>query len=59
MTRRDMIAQEIHQAATYEREAKSRRSKNPKLADRLMSWADASRRRADEMKHGPLFGGAE
>lgn len=59
MNRRDLIANEIHQAATYEREAKSRRSKNPALADQLMSWADASRRRADHMRAGPLFGGKE
>jgi hypothetical protein len=58
MTRRDLIAEEHAMAARYEREAKRRRAKNSALADQLMSWADASRRRADTMKHGPLFGGA-
>ncbi len=59
MTRRDLIASEIHQAVTYEREAKSRRSKNPVLADQLMTWAAASRARAECMRSGPLFGGKE
>lgn len=54
-----MIANERHQAATYRREAASRRSKNPNLAARLIEWAEASDRRAAEMLHGPLFGGSE
>lgn len=58
MTRRDLIANEIHQAATYEREARAR-SKQPALAARLLEWAAASRKRAAEMRHGPLFGGKE
>jgi hypothetical protein len=56
MTRRDLIANEIHAAATYEREAKSRRAKNPALADQLMAWSRASRIRAEAMRSGPLFG---
>jgi hypothetical protein len=59
MTRRDLIANEIHQAVTYEREAKSRRTKNPALADQMVAWADASRKRAEQMRCGPLFGGRE
>jgi hypothetical protein len=58
VTRRDLIANEIHQAVTYEREAKSR-SKNPALAELLRSWAAASRARAEHMRSGPLFGGKE
>lgn len=54
-----MVANEIHQAVTYEREAKSRRSKNPALADELLVWATASRARAERMRSGPLFGGKE
>lgn len=56
MTRRDLIAAEVHQAETYEREATSRKSKNPALAKRLLEWAAASRGRAEEMRAGPLFG---
>lgn len=59
MRRSDLIANEKHQAATYRREASSRRSKNPALAARLLEWAEASDRRAEEMRCGPLFGGAE
>lgn len=59
MTRRDLIAQELHMAATYRREAKSRRSKNPGLADQLDAWSEASLRRAEQMRCGPLFGGDE
>lgn len=58
MTRADLIAQERHAAATYRREA-SNRSKNPTLAARLLEWADASDRRAEEPRCGPLFGGDE
>lgn len=60
MTRRDLIANEQHIAATYRREAKSRRSKYPVLADQLDTWAEASSRRAEQLRCGPLFaGGAE
>ena len=59
MTRRDLIAQEMHLAATYRREAKSRRAKNPALADQFERWADASTKRAEELRCGPLFGGAD
>jgi len=58
VTRRDLIANEIHQAVTYEREARAR-SKSPKLAARLREFAQASRKRAEEMRCGPLFGGKE
>lgn len=59
MNRRDLIANEAHIAATYRREASSRAAKNPTLAARLRGWAEASDRRAEEMRCGPLFGGAE
>jgi len=55
----DLIAQEKHAAETYRREASARRSKNPALAARLMEWAEASTRRAEELRCGPLFGGDE
>lgn len=58
MRRSDLIANERHQAATYRREASSRRSKNPTLAARLIEWAEASEKRAAEMKFG-VFGGDE
>ena len=56
MTRRDLIAFEIWLATTYRREAKSRRPKNPALADELDQWAAASTARAERMRCGPLFG---
>lgn len=59
MTRRDLIAHEQFVAATYRREAKSRRSKNPALAAQLEAWADASTRRAESMRVGPLFKGSD
>jgi len=59
MRRVDLIANEMHQAATYRREASCRRSKNPALAARLIEWATASEKRAEEMRCGPLFGGEE
>lgn len=59
MTRVDLIKLEQHLAETYRREAVSRRSKNPALADRLMEWSRASLCRAEEMRCGPLFGAEE
>jgi len=56
MNRRDLIANEMHQAATYRREAKSRRSRNPDLAAQMVRWAEASIARAEQMRAGPLFG---
>lgn len=58
MTRRDMIANEMHQAAAYRREAKARH-KSPALAARLITWAEASEARAEELRCGPLFGAEE
>lgn len=55
MNRSDLIANEVHQAAAYRREAK-RRTKNPRLAARLLEFAEASDRRAEEFRTGPLFG---
>lgn len=59
MNRADLSSNELHQAAAYRREATKRKSKNPALAARLLDWAEASARRAEEMRCGPLFGGAE
>lgn len=59
MRRVDLIANERHIAETYRREAANRRSRNPQLAERLIEWAEASERRAEEMRCGPLFGGDE
>lgn len=58
MNRQDLIANERHAAATYRREA-AKRSANPRLAARLIEWAEASERRASELRNGPLFGGDE
>lgn len=58
MNRADLIANERHQAAAYRREA-AKRTKNPALAARLVEWAEASERRAEELRCGPLFGGEE
>lgn len=58
MNRRDLIANEMHQAAAYRREA-ALRTKNPALAARLMEWAEASERRAEALRSGPLFGVSE
>ena len=58
MNRQDLIANERHAAATYRREA-AKRSANPRLAARLIAWAEASERRAEELRFGPLFGGVE
>ena len=58
MNRRDQIANEVHQAAAYRREA-ALRSKNPELAAQLLAWAEASERRAEALRSGPLFGGSE
>ena len=59
MTRRDLVAFEQMIAASYRREASSRRKKNPVLAAQLERWADASERRIAAIKHGPLFEEAE
>lgn len=58
MNRRDLIANEMPQAAAYRREA-ALRTKNPDLAARLIEWAEASERRAEALRSGPLFGGSE
>lgn len=58
MTRQDMIAAETFAAKQYRREA-ARRHKAPEVAAQLMAWAQASERRVDTLKFGPLFGSAE
>lgn len=58
MTRHDLIAFELHIAATYRREAK-KRAKNPQLQARLLELAQASEARAEEFRSGPLFRGAD
>jgi hypothetical protein len=55
---REAIAFERHVAATYRREAKNR-SKNPALVEQLLAWAEASDRRVEAMRVGPLFGTKE
>jgi hypothetical protein len=59
VNKRDLIAAEHYLAATYEREARARAKKYPALAAQLMTWSDASRKRAETMRVGPLFGGKE
>ena len=59
MKRVDIIAFERFIAATYRREARSRQARYPALAARLTEWAEASERRAEQMRVGPLFGGRE
>jgi hypothetical protein len=56
MTRRDLVSFKSWLAATYRREAKARRTKNPRLAAELEVWANASEARAEKMRSGPLFG---
>jgi len=58
MTRQDLIAFERHVAATYRREAK-KRTKNPALVEQLNAWAEASDRRVECMRSGPLFRGSD
>lgn len=55
MTRQDLIAFEQHIARAYRREAK-RRGKYPALVAQLLAWAEASDRRIEAMRCGPLFG---
>lgn len=59
MRRVDLIKFEVFVAETYRREASNRRSKNPKLADQLLAWAEASERRITALRCGPLFVEAE
>ena len=59
MRRVDLIAKEQHMAATYRREAVNRAKRYPKVAARLTEWAEASERRAEEMRCGPLFNAGE
>ncbi len=58
MRRVDLIALERFLADTYRREAASRQSRYPELAAQLVSWAEASERRVEAMRVGPLFAGA-
>lgn len=59
MNRADLIASERAMAAAYRREAKRRERRYPQLASRLLTWAQASDARAEEMRCGPLFGADE
>lgn len=54
MTRDDLIRRERENAALYRAEAR-RRGKNPALAAQLNAWAEASERRAEALRCGPLF----
>jgi hypothetical protein len=55
MRRADLIAFERFVAETYRREASNRRSKNPELAAQLDAWGEASERRIEALRCGPLF----
>ncbi len=59
MKRIDLIEQERHMARTYRREANARRKRYPEAAAQLDAWAEASERRIEAMRCGPLFGGKE
>lgn len=59
MRRVDLIANERHIAETYRREATNRAGKAPAQAARLREWAEASDRRAEELRCGPLFGAGQ
>lgn len=58
MTRQDMIAAETFAAKQYRREA-ARRHKAPEIAAVLTMWAEASEKRAEALRFGPLFAVAE
>lgn len=55
MRRVDLIKFEQFVAETYRRESANRRSKNPALAAQLDAWSEASERRIEAMRCGPLF----
>lgn len=55
MRRVDLISFEKFVADTYRREASNRRSKNAALATQLDGWAEASERRIEALRCGPLF----
>jgi plasmid replication initiation protein len=55
MRRADLIAFEKHVAETYRREASNRKAKAPEFAAILITWAEASERRIEALRCGPLF----
>lgn len=57
MNRRDLISFERMAADMYRREAKARAKRYPAAAAQLIRWAEASERRIDAIKVGPLFEG--
>lgn len=59
MKRSDLMELERYLVRTYRREATSRRKRYPEAAAQLDAWAEASERRIEAMRCGPLFGGGE
>lgn len=59
MKKSDLIELERYLARTYRREAASRRSRNPALAEQLQAWSEASENRAVALETGPLFAEAQ
>lgn len=55
MNRRDVLALEAFYAATMRREARAREKTNGPAADQLNRFAEASERRVEAIRHGPLF----
>lgn len=59
MNRKDLVALEQHYASMLRREAKSRAKRYPAIAERLNKWADQAIDRAETIRCGPLFTGAD
>ena len=55
MNRQDLLSFEQFYQATLRREASKRAKSAPAVAEQLTRWADASARRAEAIKAGPLF----
>ena len=55
MTRQDLLAFEQFYQSTLRREASKRARSAPAVAEQLIRWADASARRIEAIKTGPLF----
>lgn len=55
MNRKDLISFEQFCRNLYRREADARRKRQPEAAAQLDRFADASERRIEEIKCGPLF----
>ena len=55
MNRRDVLALEAFYAAAMRREAKARANTNSAAAEQLNRFDEASERRVEAIKCGPLF----